>query len=159
MLTLTGLEMPLKSKNIEEIMPHSYPMLMLDNVINLEPGKFGKAIKNVTGNDHYLRGHFPSNPIMPGVWTLESMFQLAYLVELASLSKNEYSRYFTKRAFKLTKAKDIKFRQMIIPGDSLQIYVEKIESQQSIDYKCIVFSDSKKTSEAILTLERIFLEV
>jgi 3-hydroxymyristoyl/3-hydroxydecanoyl-(acyl carrier protein) dehydratase len=158
MVTLLGKQMPLKSQDLIKIMPHGFSMIMLDKITKLQPGKYGEAIKNVTVNERYFRGHFPSNPIMPGVWELETMYQLAYLVELASLSEEEQNLYFTKRAFKLVKAKDIKFRQMVTPGDSLQIFVDKINREQSTVYKCCVVSDNKRASEAILTLEKVPFE-
>ncbi|HYA26414.1 MAG TPA: 3-hydroxyacyl-ACP dehydratase FabZ, partial [Thermodesulfovibrionales bacterium] len=71
-------------KEIQNILPHRYPFLLVDRVVEMEPGKRAVAIKNVTINEHFFLGHFPGNPIMPGVLIVEAMAQVAGITAFLS---------------------------------------------------------------------------
>ncbi len=111
--------------SLQKLLPHAYPMLLVDRVLTLKPGKSGSGIKNVTFNEHVLQGHFPGTPIFPGCLLLEACAQLGAIVMLAehldqqedgeltipegSVSKVEY----------LASVERFKFLQTTIPGDQI----------------------------------------
>lgn len=107
---------------IMTILPHRYPFLLVDKVIELEHGKRAIGIKNVTINDNFFQGHFPSRPVMPGVLMVEAMAQTAGIVILT----NEMHR--GKVAFFLS-ADNVKFRKVVTPGDQLVMEVEVVKDK------------------------------
>jgi len=114
-----------KEYNIQDIMrilPHRYPFLMVDRVIEIEKGKKAVGIKNVTINDNFFQGHFPTKAIMPGVLMIEAMAQAAGVVVLT----NEEHR--GKVAFFMS-ADNVKFRKVVIPGDQLLMEVEVVSNK------------------------------
>ncbi|MBL0714476.1 MAG: 3-hydroxyacyl-ACP dehydratase FabZ [Desulfosarcina sp.] len=106
-------------KDILKYLPHRYPFVMIDRVLELEPGRRIVTLKNVTINEPYFQGHFPGNPIMPGVLILEAMAQSAGVLTYESLpeDKREVLIYFMA----IDKAK---FRRMVVPGDQLRFEIE-----------------------------------
>lgn len=111
-------------KDILEILPHRYPMLLIDKVETVEPGKKIVAYKNVTFNERFFRGHFPHEPVMPGVLIIEALAQAG---AIAVLSLDEFKGkipYFAG----INKAK---FRKKVIPGDTLKLEVEMIKLRGS----------------------------
>ena len=107
-------------KDILEILPHRYPMLLVDKVERIEPGKNIVAYKNVTFNEEFFRGHFPDEPVMPGVLIIEALAQAG---AIAVLTLDEFKGkipYFAG----INKAK---FRKKVIPGDTLKLEVEMIK--------------------------------
>lgn len=112
--------------NIDEIMkilPHRYPFLFVDRVIEIEPGKKGIGIKNVTANDGFFQGHFPQKPVMPGVIMIEAMAQTAGVVVLTSGAHNGKVALFMSIS-------DVKFRRVVYPGDQLLMEVEIIRDRE-----------------------------
>ena len=109
-------------KEILKCLPHRYPFIMIDRVLELEPGQRIVTLKNVTINEPYFQGHFPDNPIMPGVLILEAMAQSAGILTYASLTEDrrEVLIYFMA----IEKAK---FRRMVVPGDQLRFEVELLK--------------------------------
>jgi 3-hydroxyacyl-[acyl-carrier-protein] dehydratase len=106
--------------DIKEIMkriPHRYPFLLVDRVLEMVPGESGKGIKNVTMNEPFFAGHFPGTPIMPGVLIVEAMAQLGAMVVL-SLPENK-----GKLAF-FAGIDSMRFRRQVVPGDQLFMEVE-----------------------------------
>lgn len=98
---------------IKNIMPHRYPMQLVDKVIGLEPGDFVVGVKNVTANEPFFVGHFPEEPVMPGVLQVEAMAQCSGILVLSCVDEPErYSTYFMK-------IDNVKFRQKVVPGDTL----------------------------------------
>ena len=102
---------------IRELLPHRYPMLLVDKVIDMEEGKYVVGVKNVTANEPFFQGHFPQEPVMPGVLMVEAMAQTGGLLVLSCVDEPErYSTYFMK-------IDNVKFRQKVVPGDTLLFHV------------------------------------
>src|SRR5690554_1498442 len=99
-------------EEIMEIIPHRYPFLLIDRIVELEPGKRAVGIKNVTMNEYYFQGHFPQEPVMPGVLIIESLAQVG---AVAILSLEEYKG---KIAF-FGGIKNARFKKKLVPGDKL----------------------------------------
>ena len=105
-------------KEILAYLPHRYPFLLIDRVLDFTPGETLHAIKNVTINEPFFQGHFPQEPVMPGVLQIEAMAQTGGLLVLNSVDEPErYSTYFMK-------IDGVKFRQKVVPGDTLIFRVE-----------------------------------
>ena len=111
-------ETPIMDVNrIRELLPHRYPMQLVDKVIELGPTTI-VGVKNVTSNEPFFQGHFPEEPVMPGVLMVEAMAQCGGLLVLNTLEEPErWSTYFMK-------IDDVKFRQKVVPGDTLLFKVE-----------------------------------
>ncbi|AMG50910.1 MULTISPECIES: 3-hydroxyacyl-ACP dehydratase FabZ [Enterococcus] len=132
-------------QEIKEIIPHRYPMLLVDRVEELEEGKRVIAKKNVTINEPFFQGHFPHEPVMPGVLIVEAMAQAGAVALLSLEDFRGKTAYFGG----LDKAK---FRKKVTPGDTLILEVEiiKVKSAAGIG-KGIAYVDGKKVAEAELT--------
>ena len=131
-------------KEIMDIIPHRYPFLLIDKVIKIEENKI-TAIKNVTANEQYFQGHFPTEPVMPGVLIIESLAQAG---AVALLSKDEFKgkiAYFAG-------INNAKFRRKVVPGDTLRLEVEltKIRGKAGVGYG-IAYVEDKKVCEGELT--------
>lgn len=112
----------INNDEIMKILPHRYPFLLVDKVVDIEKGKKGTGIKNVTINDNFFQGHFPTKPIMPGVLMVEAMAQTAGVVILT----NEAHK--GKVAFFLS-VDQVKFRKVVVPGDQLVMDVEVVRDR------------------------------
>ena len=115
----------LNSTDIQGIIPHRYPYLMVDNIIELEEGKKAVGIKNVTINEPFFQGHFPGNPIMPGVLIVEAMAQVGATCVLAQ------EEYKGKLAV-FTGIDKMRFKRQVKPGDVLRMKVELITMRRGI---------------------------
>jgi 3-hydroxyacyl-[acyl-carrier-protein] dehydratase len=118
---------PLKYKEITEILPHRYPFLLVDRVVEVEPGKRVKAYKNVSANEEFFNGHFPGMPVMPGVLQIEALAQTSAFLT-ASLDGFDPK---TQVAF-LMSIDGVKFRRLVEPGDRLDLEVELLQSRRGI---------------------------
>jgi beta-hydroxyacyl-[acyl carrier protein] dehydratase FabZ len=107
----------LEIKDIEKILPHRYPFLLLDRVLEVEPLKRAVGIKNVTFNEYFFQGHFPNEPIMPGVLIIEALAQLGAVAMLSHESFKGKTAYFGG-------IKSARFRKKVVPGDTLRLEVE-----------------------------------
>jgi 3-hydroxyacyl-[acyl-carrier-protein] dehydratase len=116
-----GIALPLEAVDIMQILPHRYPFLLVDRILELEPGKRAVGIKNVTANEPQFTGHFPGRPIMPGVLMVEALAQTA---GVAVLSLDEYRGKMGLFAG----IDDCRFRRLVQPGDTLrlEVTVEKL---------------------------------
>ena len=114
----------LQSQEIQEIIPHRYPFLMVDRIIELEEGKRAIGIKNVSSNEPFFQGHFPGNPIMPGVLIMEALAQVGAVV---ILKMPEYAGHLALFAG----LDDVKFKRQVIPGDQLRLEVELIKFRKT----------------------------
>lgn len=110
---------------IQKILIHRYPFLLVDKVINLEPGKRGTGIKNATINEEFFSGHFPGEPIMPGVLIIEAIAQVAAIVVGSEFKGKEVKP--EERMGYLAGIKEIKFKRPVRPGDRLEINVEIVQ--------------------------------
>ena len=140
-----------KVYNIEEIMkilPHRYPFLLVDRLEVEVPGEKGVGIKNVTMNEEFFQGHFPNNPVMPGVLQIEAMAQTAGAVTIA-----QYDNYAeTTHNVLFMGIEGVKFRKQVKPGDQLRMHVERIKARRNIFvYKAVAMVDGQVASEAELT--------
>jgi beta-hydroxyacyl-ACP dehydratase FabZ len=99
-------------KQIQEILPHRYPLLLVDRILELEPGKRAVGIKNVTINEDFFNGHFPGNPIMPGVLIMEAMAQVGGVLLLSTTGNEGKLAMFGG-------ADHVRFRKPVLPGDQL----------------------------------------
>jgi len=107
---------PLEAREIEQLIPHRYPLLLLDRVIELEAGKRAVALKNVTRNEWFFEGHFPQQPIMPGVLIVEALAQTG---AVAALSAEQ----FRGKLGLFAGIDGVRFRRQVIPGDQLRLEV------------------------------------
>lgn len=114
------LSLPLDIAGIQHLLPHRYPFLLVDRVVELEPEKRVLAYKNVSINEPFFQGHFPGKPVMPGVLVIEALAQAGGL--LSQLSRNP-SDPLTE-TFYLVKVDNAKFSRMVGPGDRLDLDVE-----------------------------------
>jgi 3-hydroxyacyl-[acyl-carrier-protein] dehydratase len=110
---------------IRKLLPHSYPFLLVDRIVELEPSKRIVGIKNVTFNEPFFTGHFPERPIMPGVLILEAMAQAGGVLAFKSFPGMEGSVFFTG-------IDDARFRKPVIPGDQLKLIVEVVRHRREI---------------------------
>lgn len=114
-------DLPVDVRRIFDMLPHRYPFLLIDRVTAFEPGKRLTALKNVTFNEPYFQGHFPGNPVMPGVLILEALAQASgVLVQLSSKVLPDQ-----KPLYYLVKIDKARFTQIVRPGDQLVLEVEQ----------------------------------
>jgi UDP-3-O-[3-hydroxymyristoyl] N-acetylglucosamine deacetylase/3-hydroxyacyl-[acyl-carrier-protein] dehydratase len=135
-----GDEKTLDINQIMRILPHRYPFLLLDRIVDLEKGKRAVAIKNVTINDNFFEGHFPTRPIMPGVLMVEALAQAAGIVALT------HENHFKQLALFMG-ADGVKFRKMVLPGDQLFLEVEIVRDRS----KTAVFRGQAKVNGEVVT--------
>ncbi len=112
--------LPMDIRRIRELLPHRYPFLLVDRVVELDPeARRILAYKNVTGNEGFFQGHFPETPVMPGVLVIEAMAQAGGI--LTNHLRGGYDREATSYLVKVDAAK---FSRMVVPGDRLELEVE-----------------------------------
>lgn len=113
--------MELDIQQIMERLPHRYPMLLVDRVIEMVPGKSIVALKNVSMNEPFFTGHFPHHPVMPGVLIIEAMAQAAALFSFED--DTEIDAASQKVAYYLVGVDGARFRKPVVPGDQLRLEV------------------------------------
>lgn len=129
-------------KEIREILPHRYPFLLVDRIVEIEEGNSIRGYKNVSANEQFFQGHFPQEPVMPGVLILEAIAQIG---AVALLSKEEFKGKIPLFAG----ADKVRFRQKVVPGDKLELSCEIIKLRRPIGVgKGIAKVDGKKVCEA-----------
>ena len=112
---------------IMEMIPHRYPMILVDRVIDVVPDVSCTGIKNVTINEGFFQGHFPRYPVMPGVMIVESMAQTAAVLVVATLGEGAKG----KLVYFMT-VDHARFRRPVTPGDSLRVYVRKLQHRRNV---------------------------
>ncbi len=134
-------------ERIMELIPHRYPLLLVDKVIDVVEGESATGIKNVTMNEPHFQGHFPGHPIMPGVLIIEAMAQTSAVL-VASIEGNDASGkivYFTS-------IENAKFRKPVVPGDVLELKVKKIQNRKSLwKFQATAEVDGKVVTEATIS--------
>ena len=137
---------PLDVTRVMAALPHRYPMLLVDRIVNIDGLDSAVGIKNVTYNEPHFMGHFPGNPIMPGVLIIEGLAQTAGAIGIKSLGMDKPALvYFMS----IDKAK---FRKPVVPGDVLEYHVRLIKRRGSIcRYECIAKVAGDMVAEAELT--------
>lgn len=111
------MKLPLTYEDITKLLPHRYPFLLVDRITELEPGKRIVGLKNVTANENFFQGHFPDNPIMPGVLIIEAMAQVGGV--MAILSKQGPTEKENKTPIFFMGIDKAKFRNPVVPGDQI----------------------------------------
>lgn len=137
---------------ILEYLPHRYPFLLVDRVTEIEGGKSIKGYKNITFNEQFFEGHFPGNPIMPGVLILEAMAQLSGILGFVTVDRKpsdgvvQYLAGTTK----------VRFKRPVLPGDQLRMESELVSSRRGIwKFNCRAMVDDDVVCVAeIITAER-----
>jgi 3-hydroxyacyl-[acyl-carrier-protein] dehydratase len=114
-------------ERVMEMIPHRYPMLLIDKVINVIADQSATGVKNVTVNEHFFQGHFPAKPVMPGVLIIESMAQTAAVLVVHTLGPNAEGKlvYFMS-------VDGAKFRKPVGPGDVIHVHVTKDRRRGSV---------------------------
>jgi len=132
-------------KEIQKLLPHRYPFLMVDRITHLEPGAKAVGIKNVTVNEEFFQGHFPDHPIMPGVLIVEALAQVAGVLAFRSGNIEGKSVYFMS----IEKAK---FRKPVVPGDQLRLDVNVLHHRGNVwKFSGNAFVEDKIAAEAEFT--------
>jgi len=142
----TQTTLPLDINEIKRILPHRYPFLLVDRVIELEEDKMAVGIKNVTANEEFFQGHFPQQPIMPGVLQVEALAQLAGIL-LFHNKKDDGSLGFFRAI------ENVKFRRQVVPGDQLKLVIQ-LDRKKSGIAKFIgqIFVNDQTVMEAEFTI-------
>ena len=140
---------------VMKILPHRYPFLLVDKVIELERGSYAVGVKNVTVNDNFFPGHFPQRPIMPGVLQVEAMAQVGGIVLLDPNEDGDGTG--TKQQFFFGGVDSCRFRKPVVPGDTLHMKVELIKLQKRFGIAkmkgtCYVGNDVTCEAELMLVL-------
>ncbi len=137
-----GFEPPLDIPAIRKLLPHRYPLLLVDRLDEVIGGRVARGVKSVTANEEFFQGHFPHRPVMPGVLIIEAMAQMGGLL-LKSHEQNRESQAF------LLSVDRVKFRKPVEPGDQLILESElKRMKPRSAHVSCRAFVDGKLASEA-----------
>ncbi len=113
-------------QEVLEFLPHRYPILLIDRILEIDPGKSIKALKNVTINEPYFQGHFPENPIMPGVMIVEAMGQAGGVLVLDTFPPERRGSPVYFLGFD-----GVRFRRPVAPGDQLIIDIKIIRQRQT----------------------------
>ena len=130
-------------------LPQRYPMLMIDRVKDCEPGKRIVALKNVSANEPYFQGHFPSRPIMPGVLILEAMAQAAGILVLSAEAAGKHH----ENVYYYVGIDSARFKKPVIPGDQLEIEVSLERALRGIGkFSCVARVSGEVTAEAVIML-------
>ena len=138
--------MPVDVTRIQELLPHRYPFLLVDRVLELEPNQRVLAVKNVTINEPFFQGHFPGHPVMPGVLVLEALAQAGGLLTQLSASGVDAG---DEKLFYLVKIDNARFARMVVPGDQLMLEVKlKRVIRNMAMYECSASVDGKQVASA-----------
>jgi 3-hydroxyacyl-[acyl-carrier-protein] dehydratase len=128
------------------LLPHRYPFLLIDKIVDVNEDKSATGIKNVTINEPHFNGHFPGQPIMPGVLIIEAMAQTAGAICARQHSKGQ------RKLMYFMSIDGVKFRKPVVPGDVLELHVNQTKHRRGIfKYDCEARVDENKVAEATIT--------
>jgi 3-hydroxyacyl-[acyl-carrier-protein] dehydratase len=126
-----------------KLLPHRYPFLLIDRIVDIDGDNSATGIKNVTFNEPHFQGHFPGQPVMPGVLIVEAMAQVAGAISLKAAGSDKPSLVY------FLTIDGAKFRKPVVPGDRLEIKVKKIKKRGNIvRFACEAFVDAAMVAEA-----------
>ncbi len=136
--------------DIQEIMavlPHRYPFLLVDRVTEIVPNEHIRAHKNVTINEPFFLGHFPGNPVMPGVLIIEGLAQAAGVLVVRSQNMSTHDKLFF-----FTSMENVRFRRPVVPGDRIDMHCSILRSRMNLwKTDCKAYVDGTLVAEGILT--------
>ncbi|MBT6922272.1 MAG: 3-hydroxyacyl-ACP dehydratase FabZ [Candidatus Ruthia sp.] len=139
--------MEMNIQDVKNYLPHRYPFLLIDRVLEIEIGKSLVAIKNVTFNEPQFTGHFPEQPIMPGVMIVEALAQATGILAF----KSEVGKPIDGQIYMLVGIDKVRFKRVVEPGDQLRLEVEVMTVKRGIwKFKCRALVDDKVVTTAEL---------
>ena len=152
-MTEQSVELPLDSEQIRALLPHRYPFLLVDRVLEFEARRSLTAIKNVTFNEPYFQGHFPGQSVMPGVLLIEAMAQAAgLLTQLTRVVAPSGTARELGSLFYLAKIDNARFLRAVVPGDQLRLETRLMREIRNIArYDCRALVDGALAAEAQIT--------
>jgi 3-hydroxyacyl-[acyl-carrier-protein] dehydratase len=146
-MTVATVSMPVDVNRIQALLPHRYPFLLVDRVLELEPNQRILAMKNVSINEGFFQGHFPGHPVMPGVLVLEALAQAGGLLTQLSASTDVAAKQ--DKLFYLVKIDNARFSRMVVPGDQLMLEVRlKRMIRNMAMYQCAARVDGQEVASA-----------
>ncbi|MCH2037885.1 MAG: 3-hydroxyacyl-ACP dehydratase FabZ [Rickettsiales bacterium] len=135
------------TQEILSMIPHRYPIMLVDRVTEIEEGERIVALKNVTYNESFFQGHFPGKPVMPGVLIIEALAQASAVLVVRTMKEETEDKivYFMS-------IDDARFRKPVVPGDSLYLHLSKIKNRGNIwKFSGEAKVEGKKVAEAVIT--------
>ncbi len=142
-----GKDILMDIRQILMVLPHRFPFILVDRVLEYEKEKYIKALKNVTINEPYFSGHFPNYPVMPGVLIVEALAQTGGLLVLSEMGKVPEDKIFL-----FSGIEKVKFRRPVYPGDQLILIAEKIKYRLNVwKMRVEAMVDGRVTTDGILT--------
>ncbi|MEH6453987.1 MAG: 3-hydroxyacyl-ACP dehydratase FabZ [Psychromonas sp.] len=137
-------------KDIMDLLPHRYPFLLIDRVIDYVPGKTLNGIKNISFNEPQFTGHFPGTPVYPGVMILESLAQATGVLAFAT-----YGKPAANELYFLASMDKVRFRKPVVPGDVLNLEVIYLKERRGMGkFECIARVDGDVVCEAMIMCAR-----
>ena len=132
---------------IMRMLPHRYPFLLLDRVVEIARGESGVGVKNVTVNEPFFQGHFPGFPVMPGVLIIEAMAQTAAVLVMDALGEE-----ILVQAVYFMSIEGAKFRKPVVPGDQLRLHCQRTQNRGKVwRYRAVARVDDAIVAEAVIT--------
>jgi 3-hydroxyacyl-[acyl-carrier-protein] dehydratase len=146
------MKLPLSSVDIQQIIPHRYPMLLVDRVIEFSDAEKIVGIKNVSANESFFQGHFPNQPIMPGVLMLEALAQLGVLFAKLTTGGVPIDSLTV-----FAGVEEVRFRRQVVPGDQLRLEMSLIKRRRGLwKMQGLASVNGEVAVEGILTAAEIF---